>query len=92
MALYKLEITSPSASVVLLEESRRGVHYMLIPVVLSGGEEELVSQDELQILLDVQQIMFFKRSDGWVVLGQDKMRVQGAPYHGKERRHTGSSQ
>ena len=31
---------------------------MLIPVVLSGGKEELVSKDDLQFLLDIQQIMF----------------------------------
>ena len=59
---------------------------MLIPVVLSGGKEELVSKDDLQFLMDIQQIMLFKRSDGWVVLGQDKMRDQRAPYRGEERR------
>jgi hypothetical protein len=59
---------------------------MLIPVVLSGGKEELVNKDDLQFLMDIQQVMFFKRSDGWVVLGQDKMRDQGGPYHGEEQR------
>jgi hypothetical protein len=86
MALYKLDRTSPSASVVLAKEFRQEVHCMLIPVVLSGGKEELVSKDDLQFLMDIQQIMLFKRSDGWVVLGQDKMRSQGAPYHGREQR------
>ena len=59
---------------------------MLIPIVLSGGKEELVSKDDLQFLMDIQQIMLFKRSDGWVVLGQDKMRDQRVPYRGEERR------
>jgi hypothetical protein len=59
---------------------------MFIPVVLSGGQEELVSKEELQFLLDVHQVMLFKRSDGWVFVGQDKMRVGSTPYEGKESR------
>lgn len=59
---------------------------MFIPIVLSGGEVELVSKKELQFLLDVHQIMLFKRSDGWVFVGQDKMRVRSDPYNGKEFR------
>lgn len=59
---------------------------MFIPIVLSGGQEELVSKEELQFLLDIHQITLFKRSDGWVFVGQDKMRVGSAPYNGKECR------
>ena len=59
---------------------------MLIPVVLKDGHEELVSYDELQFLLLTEKIMFFRRSDGWAVLGRDKMRNQKAPYNGEERR------
>jgi|COG998Drversion2_1049125.scaffolds.fasta_scaffold75733_1 hypothetical protein len=59
---------------------------MLIPVVLSGGHEELVTKDELQFLMDIQQILIFKRSDGWAVIGQDKMRCVKGPYNGKECR------
>ncbi len=59
---------------------------MLIPVVLSGGHEQLVSKDELQFLMFTKQIIFFKRVDGWAVLGRDKMRHQRAPFKGKERR------
>ena len=63
---------------------------MFIPIVLSGGEEELVSKAELQFLLDVHQVVLFKRSDGWVVVGQDKMRAgrspRRAPYSGRESR------
>ena len=59
---------------------------MLIPVVLKGGNEELVSKDELQFLMFNKQVMFFKRSDGWAVIGRDKMRDQKVPYNGVERR------
>ena len=59
---------------------------MLIPVVLKDGHEELVSKDELQFLMFNRQILFFKRTEGWVVLGRDKMRNQREPYNGKERR------
>jgi hypothetical protein len=59
---------------------------MLIPVVLKDGKEELLSKDELQFLLTTQKIMFFKRSDGWAVLGRDKMRKQLGSYNGEERR------
>ena len=59
---------------------------MLIPVVLKGGHEELVSKDELQFLMFNKQLMFFKRSNGWVVLGRDKMRDLKVLYNGVERR------
>jgi len=59
---------------------------MLIPVVLKDGNEELVMKDELQSLLFKQQVVFFKRLDGWVVIGRDKMRDLKVPYNGVERR------
>jgi hypothetical protein len=59
---------------------------MLIPVVFNDGDEELVSNEELQFLLLTEEIMLFRRSDGWAVLGRDKMRKQRAPYNGGERR------
>ena len=59
---------------------------MLIPVVLKDGHEELVSKDELQFLMYNKQLLFFKRSDGWAVLGRDRMRTQKALYKGQERR------
>lgn len=59
---------------------------MLIPAVLKDGKEELVSKDELQFLMATRKIMFFKRSDGWAVLGRDKMRGQRGSYNGEERR------
>jgi len=59
---------------------------MLIPVVLKDGHEELVSNNELHFLMSNKQVIFFKRSDGWVVLGRDKMRELKVPYNGVERR------
>jgi len=59
---------------------------MCIPIVLSGGQEDLASKEELQFLLDIHQVMLFKRSDGWVQVGQDKMRHESAPYNGIECR------
>jgi len=59
---------------------------MLIPIVLKDGQEELVSKEELQHLLLTQKVLLFKRSDGWTVLGRDKMRNKRAPYNGEERR------
>ena len=49
---------------------------MFIPVVLNDGHKELVSKDKLQFLMHTKQIVFFKRTDGWAVLGRDKMRNQ----------------
>lgn len=59
---------------------------MLIPAVLKDGHEELVSNDELQFLLLTEQIMYFRRSNGWAVVGRDKMRNKRVPYNGEERR------
>ena len=59
---------------------------MLLPVVLKDGHEELVSKDEFQSLLLDEQVVFFKRFDGWVVVGRDKMRSLKVPYNGVERR------
>ena len=59
---------------------------MLIPVVLKGGNEDLVSKEELQFLLLTEKNMLFKRSDGWVAIGRDKMRGLKVPYNGVDRR------
>jgi hypothetical protein len=57
-----------------------------IPVVLKGGKEELVSKDELQFLMASQKVLFFKRSDGWAVIGCDKMRDHQTPSKENDRR------
>ena len=47
---------------------------MHIPVVLKDGKEHSVSKEEFQYLIFAQKVMFFERSDGWAVLGRDRMR------------------
>ena len=59
---------------------------MFIPVVLKGGSEELVSKDELQFLIVNQQVLSMKRSDGWAVIGRDKMRDHKTPSTDDDRR------
>lgn len=59
---------------------------MYIPVILKDGKERSVSKDELQFLMVTKQVILFMRSDGWAILGRDKMRLQRAPYYGEERR------
>lgn len=58
-----------------------------IPVVLHSGEKRTVDKEEFQFLLISDQILSFKRSTGWVVVGQDRMRRGTMPYCGKERRN-----
>ena len=48
---------------------------MFIPVILKGEKEDLVSKAELQVLLFNKQVLFFKRSDGWTVVGRDETRM-----------------
>lgn len=62
---------------------------MCIPIVLSDGREDSVSKEELQFLLEVHQVVRFKRADGWVSVGQDEMRIDNAPYHGVDCRTHG---
>lgn len=60
---------------------------MYVPVVLTNGEELTVDKDRFQFFLYSKQIIFFKRSEGWVVVGRDYMRGKAMPYKGKERRN-----
>jgi hypothetical protein len=53
---------------------------MHIPVVLKNGAERLVYKAELQLLISQDRILFFERSDGWVVIGRDKLRRPGSPH------------
>jgi hypothetical protein len=62
---------------------------MNISVVLKDGKECAVRKDEFQFLMVTRQIMFFKRSEGWTVIGRDKTRNQKLLYQGEERRDLG---
>jgi hypothetical protein len=60
---------------------------MRIPVVLRDGKEHSVDKNRFQFLLTSKQIVFFKRAEGWVVVGRDHLRDKTMPYRGKERRN-----
>lgn len=60
---------------------------MMVPVMLRDGTEEIVSSQVLDRMLESDQVAFFRRSSGWVVVGRDTLRGMGGfIYRGKERR------
>ncbi|SHJ99818.1 hypothetical protein SAMN02745165_03722 [Malonomonas rubra DSM 5091] len=63
---------------------------MMIPVVFNDGRERNATRDELQYLIVTKQIMSFKRTAGWVIVGRDKMRTKSKSRHVKKdrRKHT----
>lgn len=60
---------------------------MYIPVILINGKEMTVEKGQFQYLLCSDQIHSFKRTNGWVVVGQDRLRGRLTPHKGKERRN-----
>lgn len=79
-----------------VEPRARGEHR--IEVILCDGSQRHLTPRVLDVMLDNNKIMQFKRSDGWVTVGVHPVRVrrQGyfSPlYYGQERRlssNTGS--
>lgn len=60
---------------------------MKIQVVLKNGQGQFVrEEDTLQLMITTGQIHSFKRADGWVVIGRDKIRRGFNSYKGKNRR------
>ena len=59
---------------------------MRIPVVLKDGTEQTVDTLDLQQMLTEQVVMFFKRRNGWVVVGRDNIRGAGGMHSGEDRR------
>ncbi|WP_432821173.1 GSU3473 family protein [Trichloromonas sp.] len=60
---------------------------MMIPVVTKNGSEQRVFPKVLDEMLGSGQVMFFKRTGGWVVVGRDQTRRKGRTTHeGRERR------
>jgi len=60
---------------------------VLVPVMLRNGTEEIVSSNVLDRMLEEKKVDFFRRSDGWVVVGRDLLRGMGGKiYVGRERR------
>lgn len=61
---------------------------MYIPVVLKNGEDLTVNKDKFQDLLLTDKLLFFKRKNGWIVVGRDELRNKtAAQYRGEERRN-----
>lgn len=60
---------------------------MKIRVELKNGQMQSVREENtLQLMIFTGQIHSFKRSDGWVVIGQDKIRCEFSSYQGENRR------
>lgn len=60
---------------------------MMVPVMLKDGSEEIVSPQVLDRMLESDEVMFFRRTEGWVVVGRDPVRgLGGILYRGRERR------
>ena len=60
---------------------------MQIKVKFIDGRIELVRPRQLQELIDARRISQFRRSGGWVTLGEDEIRsTLRGDYRGPERR------
>ena len=65
---------------------------MLIPVIYPNGKHDLVKDYLLSVLIEKQGITKFKRSNGWVNIAIDNIRIPKSIsfYRGEERRQTES--
>jgi hypothetical protein len=60
---------------------------LMIQVVYKNGEEDLVEQKFLDILLHIGEVHEFRRSDHWVNVHEDQIRSSRQEnYIGKDRR------
>jgi len=57
-----------------------------IPVLFSDNHYKVVSGIELDQLLMLDRVKAFRRSTGWVIIGEDPLRGAGGEYSGPERR------
>lgn len=63
---------------------------MMIRVMYSDGNFDIVKPGFLDRLIGEEAITSFKRSEGWIVLGRDPVRgSRNHDYAGPERRHYG---
>jgi len=68
----------------------KDIEAMKIKAILATGEKTTINDEEtLQLMITTKKIHSFKRSDGWVVIGRDKIRKKFRPYKGQNRRKTG---
>jgi len=60
---------------------------MMIRIMYSNGAFDIVKPERLDLLLEENALLSFKRSDGWAVVGRDPMRASSRTrYKGPERR------
>lgn len=60
---------------------------MLIPVIYPNGRHDMVKDFLLTSMIEQQEIIQFKRKDGWIDIKSDKIRAKRKNfYNGPERR------
>lgn len=60
---------------------------MLIPVIYPNGNHDMVKDFLLNKMIEQQEIIQFKRKEGWIDIKSDKVRAQSRKfYNGPERR------
>lgn len=59
---------------------------MMIPVMYRDGKMGFADPYKLNKLMNTRQIIKFRRSDGWAIIGVDPIRTSNAGYQGPERR------
>ena len=75
---------------------KRARDQYLVEVILFDGTHHRFNSRELDVMLDNDWVMKFKRSSGWVTVGVDpvraKPRIDACPlYYGRERRMSGNA-
>ena len=71
----------------------KGADVMHIDVILKDGTYHHFTPRVLDVLLDTNRVMKFRRTSGWVTVGMDPVRMKSKPdfngtgsYQGPERR------
>ena len=60
---------------------------MLIPVIYPNGRHDMVKDFMLTRMIEHQEIIQFKRKDGWINIKSDQVRAKSRKfYNGPERR------
>jgi hypothetical protein len=62
---------------------------MLITVKYLNGKAGLVEDSELDELIRSNKIKSFLRSEGWVIIGRDRLRHSAETYEGQNKRSRG---
>ncbi len=61
---------------------------MMIPVMFRDGKMGCADQYQLDKLINMRQIIKFRRENGWAYIGFDPIRMNDNGYRGVERRAT----